>query len=164
MARRLTAGPHRYQYELGKRNYNFTAQVDEIVAKTEKRMNALARESIQRTIDIAQTPVGKGGKMRVDTGFLRASGQPSYNGMPMGETRGEVAGEGEDAKPVNYDYTGAAAIVALAKLQIGATFYFGWTAAYAKYREAYDGFLEAAVQKWPDTVRAVTEEIKARIK
>ena len=164
MPRKSTAGPHRYQYELGKRNYNFAAQVDAIVAKTEKRMTALARESIQRTIDIAQMPVAKGGKMRVDTGFLRASGQASYNGMPTGETRGEVKGEGEEAKSVNYTYDGTGATTQLSKLQLGTIFYFGWTAAYAKYREAYDGFLETAVQKWPDTVAKVTEEIKARIK
>lgn len=136
----------------------FTAQVDAIIAKTEKRMTALARESIQRTIDDAQTPVGKGGRMRVDTGFLRASGQPSYNGMPSGPSRGERT------EPDSYAPDTGAVTVALAKLEIGAIFYFGWTAAYAKYREAYDGFLGVAVQKWPDTVAKVTEEIKARIK
>lgn len=136
----------------------FTAQVDAIVAKTEKRMTALARESIQRTIDDAQTPVGKGGRMRVDTGFLRASGQPSYNGMPSGPSRGDKT------EPNSYTADDGAVTVALAKLELGAIFYFGWTANYAKYREAFDGFLGVAVQKWPDTVAKVTEEIKARIK
>lgn len=163
MARGSTYGPHRYQFELGKRNYSFTAQVDDIVAATEKRMIALARESIQRTINDAQTPVAKGGRMRVDTGFLRASGQASYNGMPTGETRGATTGDGDDKVSVKYPLI-EGATVELANLTLGATFYFGWTAAYAKYREAYDGFLEAAVQKWPDTVKKVTEEIKARIK
>lgn len=137
----------------------FEAQVDAIVAKTEKRMLALMRESIQRTVDDAQTPVGKGGRMRVDTGFLRASGQGSLNGMPTGPVRG-------DSKvPGFYDNGGATpVIVELSKLEFGATFFFGWTANYAKYREAYDGFLEGAVQKWQQTVDAVAEEIKARIK
>ena len=134
----------------------FTAQVDAIIAKTDKRLLALQRESIQRTVDDAQTPVAKGGRMRVDTGFLRASGQGSLNGMPTGPTRGEKDG--------TYTYDTNNVVVTLAKMKLGATFFFGWTANYAKYREAYDGFLESAVQKWQQTVDAVTAEIKARIK
>lgn len=136
---------------------SFTAQVDAIVAKTEKRMLALMRESIQRTVDDAQTPVGKGGRMRVDTGFLRASGQGSLNGMPSGPVRGE--------KGVTYD-TGAAdtVVLELGKMEFGSIFFFGWTANYAKYRETFDGFLGVAVQKWPQTVAAVAAEIKGRIK
>lgn len=136
----------------------FTAQVDEIIAKTDKRMIALARESIQRTINDAQTPVGKGGRMRVDTGFLRASGQPSYNGMPTGPVRGDKT------EPNSYATDEGTVTLALAQLTLGAVFYFGWTANYARYREAFDGFLGVAVQKWPDTVAKVTEEIKARLK
>lgn len=137
----------------------FEAQVDAIVAKTEKRMLALMRESIQRTVDDAQLPVAKGGRMRVDTGFLRASGQGSLNGMPTGPARGESKVKGF------YDNGGdTPTILELSKMQFGATFFFGWTAAYARYREAYDGFLEGAVQKWQQTVDAVAAEIKARIK
>ena len=138
---------------------NFEAQVDAIVAKTEKRMLALMRESIQRTVDDAQLPVAKGGRMRIDTGFLRASGQGSLNGMPTGPVRGESKVKGF------YDNGGSTpTILALAQLQFGAVFFFGWTANYARYRELYDGFLEGAVQKWQQTVDAVAEEIKARIK
>lgn len=151
-------GPHRYEFELGKRNYNFTAQVDGIIAKTEKRMLALQRESIQRTVDDAQLPVAKGGRMRVDTGYLRASGQGSLTGMPTGTIR-------DKTKDYKVDPSGAnSVVVELSKMDLGATFFFGWTANYAKYREAYDGYLEGAVQKWQQTVDAVTEEIKARIK
>lgn len=155
MARGATFGPHRYQYELGKRNYKFGATVDEIVQRTEKRMLALMRESIQRTVNDAQVPVAKGGKMRVDTGFLRASGQGSLNGMPTGPARGDPKG--------NYTYNAEAMISVLGRMQLGAVFHFGWTAEYAKYREAYDGFLESALQKWPQTVATVTAEIKERV-
>jgi hypothetical protein len=134
---------------------SFSAQVDEIIIKTEKRMLALARESIQRTVNDAQTPVKKGGKMRVDTGFLRASGQGSLNGMPIGPTRGDPKG--------TYPYDPQPMIAVLGSMQLGAVFHFGWTANYAKYREAYDGFLESALQKWPQTVAAVTAEIKERV-
>jgi len=158
MARRPRYGPNKFEFVLSKRNYGFQAQVDEMVITTEKRLIALARESIQRTINDAQLATAKGGRMRVDTGFLRASGQPSYNGMPTGPVRGEKK------EPGSYPDDGASVTLALAKLTLGATFYFGWTANYARIREAYDGFLEAAAQKWPDTVKQVTNEIRERVK
>jgi hypothetical protein len=134
----------------------FQAQVDAIVLATDKRMTALMRESLQDVIELAQTPTAKGGKMRVDTGFLRASGQPSLNGMPSGPARGEPTG--------SYAFNEQTVQLTLAKLTLGAVFYFGWTAAYAKYREAYDGFLESAVMRWPSIVEINCEKIRKRIK
>ena len=136
----------------------FSAQVDDIVVKTEKRLTALARQSTQEIVDQAQTPVAKGGKMRVDSGFLRASGQMSLNGMPTGPVRPSDDGPGE------YDWEQTTVITTLFKLKLGKSVFFGWTANYAKYREAYDGFLESAVQNWPAIVEKVTRQIKARIK
>ena len=151
-------GPNRFEFISSLRNYKgFAAQVDDMVITNEKRMIALARESIQTTIEHAQLSTKKGGHMRVDTGFLRASGQPSYNGMPTGPVRGEKT------EPDSYAPDPATVTLALAKLELGATFFFGWTANYARVREAYDGFLETAVQRWPQTVAAVTEEIKKRV-
>lgn len=135
----------------------FSAQVDDIVLKTEKRLIALARQSTQELVDQAQTPVAKGGKMRVDTGFLRASGQMSLNGMPTGPIR-------PDADQDAYDWEQTTVITTLAKLKLGGAAFFGWTANYAKHRETYDGFLDAAVQNWPAIVAKVTRQIKARIK
>lgn len=128
-----------YQDILASRNYNFAATVTAFVADTEKRMTALAQQSTQDLIELVQTPVAKGGKMRVDTGFLRASGQISFTGMPSGPSRG-------DGKT---QYTGGDfSVASLAGFQLGQTIYFGWTAEYAKYREAYDGFLISGVQNW----------------
>ena len=136
----------------------FSAQVDDIVLKTEKRLTALARQSTQELVDQAQKPVAKGGKMRVDTGFLRASGQMSLNGMPTGPVRPEAEEPGE------YNWEQTTVITTLAKLKLGGSAFFGWTANYAKYRETYDGFLDAAVQNWPAIVAKVTRQIRARIK
>jgi hypothetical protein len=134
---------------------NFKAQVDDIVLKNEKRMNALVRQSVQELIDQAQTPVGKGGKMRVDTGFLRASGQLSFTGMPTGPVRPE------DGK--KYPYETTPYVVQLSKSQVGTPIFFGWTAEYAKFREVYDGFLGSAVQNWQSIVDKVVSDIKRRI-
>ena len=58
----------------------FSKQVDDVIALTEKRLIALARQSTQEVIDQAQLPVAKGGKMRVDTGFLESVGATIFNG------------------------------------------------------------------------------------
>lgn len=52
---------------------SFSAQVSAFVAKTKERQTAVYRTAAQAVFSIAQTPVGAGGNMPVDTGFLRAS-------------------------------------------------------------------------------------------
>lgn len=150
-----TAGPHRYQFELGKRDYSLSASVDAWVKATEQRLTAVARQSVQDVIDEAQTPVGKGGKMRVDTGFLRASGRLSMNGMPSGPVRAE--------KDTNYEYNSTIATAEIGKLQLGMSIFFGWTAGYAIYREAYDGFLYGAIQNWQKIVDKNVAALKGRV-
>lgn len=154
MARQSRQGPYTYEYLLNKRAGSFEAQVDRIVANTEKRMLLAMKQSLINTINNAQTPVKKGGRMRVDTGFLRASGQASLNGMPTGATRGEKNGV--------YNWNNGLVEAVINGMEMGATLFFGWTANYAKYREAYDGFLHAELQNWQKTVDAVIAEAKRR--
>lgn len=159
MARQAKYGPYNYERILGMRNYNFAANVDEFVRATDKRMRALVLQSTEDLINQAQTPVAKGGKMRVDTGFLRASGQMSLTGMPSGPSRGEVD---EDGNKKKYSAKQFSATATLANFQLGETIYFGWTAEYAKYREAFDGFLFSALQNWQSIVNKVAADIKRR--
>lgn len=166
-------GPYNYERILGTRNYNLSATVDAFVAETTLRLRALALQASEDLINEVQTPVAKGGKMRVDTGFLRASGQVSLTGMPSGPSRGEkpssqtttVHGESVDlagGKRKIYEWAGHDASATLAGFAVGQTIYFGWTAHYAKYREAYDGFLISGIQNWQTIVNRVCEQIKAR--
>lgn len=120
-------------------------------------MNALLRASVQDVIDKAQTTTSRGGRMRVDTGFLRASGQASLSGMPTGPSRGERK------EPGSYTYNPENVTLVIGQLTIGRTFFFGWTAAYAGIREVYDGFLGTAVQDWPAIVARNTDEIRERL-
>lgn len=154
MPRQSRYGPYNYERVLGGRDYHLTADVDDFVKESLLRLRALPLQATQYLIDNVQTPTGKGGKMRVDTGFLRASGHVSLIGMPTGPVRGE--------KGQAYVWKEVDAIVDLAGFQIGQTIYFGWTANYAKYREAYDGFLISGVQRWQEFVDRVCDEIKAR--
>lgn len=134
----------------------FVAPIENFVRVSKARMLAVHQEATKRTIDIAQTPVAKGGRMHVDTGFLRASGQASLTGMPTGPVRGEAKG--------NYDFNQSQATLVIASAKIGSTIFFGWTAAYARIREYKDAFVRMAVQQWPSTVARVVAELKQRIK
>lgn len=135
-----------------------TADIEDFVAKSDKRMLALMRQSIQDVTENASTPVSKGGRMRVDTGFLRASGKGSLNGIPSGPVRGE------SDKPNSYAYDDNTVVTVLSTMELGQTFFYGWTAAYAKYRELYDGFLEGALMHWARIVAINTDTIRQRIK
>ena len=134
----------------------FTAQVDDIISVNKQRMVALSQASIQELIDQAQLSDDKGGKMRVDTGFLRASGQLSFDGLPTGPTRGDAEQD--------YEFDEQTVIAGLAGLELGIPVFFGWTANYARVREMFDGFLSSAIQNWPSIVDKFTEEIKMRIR
>ncbi len=130
----------------------FKLQLDQIVTKSEAVLLAVGRDATQQVIDDAQLPVAKGGRMRVDTGFLRASGIGSLDGMPTGPSR---RGEGQQAAE---DVS-----LILNQMTEGDTFSFGWTANYAQYREAEDGFLRLAIQRWQDFVDISTEKARARL-
>lgn len=136
-----------------------SAPVDDWVQATKKRMIAVRNASIEKVVNAAQLPTGKGGRMRVDTGFLRASGQMTLNGLPSGPVRGD-----DDAAPLSYDDGSRVTPIALilARASLGTDIYFGWTANYARYRESQDGFLRLAAQRWPDFVAESIKTAKSR--
>lgn len=134
---------------------NFSAQVDDIVKRNQEKLSALARQSTNDLVNIVQTPVAKGGKMRVDTGFLRASGQMSLTGVPQGPVRGDP--------DQTYESAGESSVIAsLAAFQLGMSIFFGWTANYARIRETYDGFLDAGLQRWQEIVDKNVNELRRR--
>jgi len=133
---------------------SFQAQVDRHIVNTEKRMNLVMKQSLQNTINEMQTPTAKGGKMRVDTGFLRASGQSSLNGMPTGPSRKPPEGQ--------FDWAASDTTATIGNMKFGSTFFFGWTASYARVRETYDGFMSSALQNWQQTVDKVVADAKRR--
>lgn len=141
------------------RSYSsFAADVEDWVKETDQRLEAVVRASLNDVIENAQTPVARGGKMRVDTGFLRASGRANIGGWPTGPDVRPA-----NAAPNSYTYDGDAIVAVLAKMMVGDTFFFGWTANYAQYRELYDGFLEAALQNWARIVAFNTDTLAKRL-
>ena len=131
----------------------FQTQIDKFVVNTEEKMIAVIKTSIQSVVQEAQTSREKeGGKMPVITGFLRSSGISQLGSMPVGPGRGDRKGK--------YNWTTNQLGVILASFNIGDVFYFGWTAKYARAREAHHAFLDSAVQNWQSHVDEAAGRLK----
>ena len=140
---------------------SFSAGVSAWVAQTKERMDAVRKESAQRVVEIMQTPVAKGGRMRVDTGFLRASlvgmiGQGSFSPRDKPDGAGSFS---YDAGQINLVIAGAAPSDAIT---------VGYTATYARPREygargqPGDAFVRLASQQWGRVVQEVSAEAQTR--
>lgn len=139
----------------------FEAQIDKFVADTEAKMLAVLKNSIQQVAKEASKPVKRGGKMPVDTGFLRKSGAGALNEIPTGETKGRKRQEGEMGVLPEYKFDESNFLHdILARMEIGDVFYFGWTAEYAEKQELYNGFLKSAVDRWNEIVNAQVRRLK----
>lgn len=141
---------------------NFDAVIDKIIADTEEKMLGVVKNSIIEVVEDAQTSIKKGGKMVVDTGFLKSSGQARLNQIPTGEIRGRHRKKGEEGILPEYVIPDKADYILpiLGKMKIGDTFYFGWTAIYALKQEIYHGFMESAVMKWKQIVDGQIRRLK----
>jgi hypothetical protein len=136
----------------------FTDQVNKFNRKVDKRIRVTAQNSVQETVRLAQRVRKKGGRMRVLTGFLRASIQASLNGMPSGPSDNPNG----DEYGLDTQVAGEPVPVTLLKWDPlkGETMSIGWTANYARPREYHDGFLRGAVELWDQTV--AKEAMKAK--
>lgn len=118
--------------------------------KAKRNAVLIVRQSIQDVTEDAQTPKAQGGRMPVDTGFLR-------NSLTAGLDGAAVA-EGD-----------AAYIAAVAGMEIGDTFNARWTAAYARrmefgfigqdalgrsYNQPGNFFMGGALMRWQEIVAA----------
>ena len=158
----------------------FGDQVNKFARKYEARLRTIARISVQDTISIAQEPGippnaamgamssggvlgGSGGRMRVDTGFLRASIQAALHTMPRGPSVNEGTHGGKKKYPVGKQAAGEPVAAVLLRWDplTPTPIFVGWTANYARYREAHDGFLRGAVEKWDQTVKKAVKRVEA---
>lgn len=128
----------------------FGAELKAFAGKTSRRMEAVAKDSIQDVLDIAQTPKPKGGRMPVDTSFLRnslASGLNGSFGPPSAES-----------------YT-----LTIAEMTMDDVARFSWTAEYAlrmelgfngtdslgrTYAQSGNHFAGSAAAQWQQIVTA----------
>lgn len=119
----------------------FAAQLADIRNLTLQKIEAVAKQSIQDVVDDMQLPKAKGGRMPVDTGFLRNS---LVSGL-----------DGAFGPPAADSYTGV-----IAGMQIGDVVKFAYTAEYAIHQELGTSkmqgnhFMGVAAAKWPAFVAA----------
>lgn len=145
----------------------FSDQIKAFNKEFESLYRATARIAVQETVEMAQRVHKKGGRMRVKTGFLRASIQGALHGMPSGPTTNIIVDAAGNATvkeyPVGDQVAGEPIAVALLKWDpvTGGPFFVGWTANYARHREAQDGFLRGAVEVWDQTVARVAKRVAA---
>lgn len=118
------------------------ALLPDLIARYQRRLDAVVRQSAHDVAAIAQTPVAKGGRIPVDTGFLRNS----FTGSLMGGT----AMTGPDAY-----------VLVAGQMKSGDVASFGWTAEYARHVEYGSNgrtgrhFASGACDQWPAIVRGV---------
>jgi hypothetical protein len=128
----------------------FENQVNKFDRKADAKFRAIGQWAVQDTISMAQKTIGEGGRMRIDTGFLRASIQASLHTMP----RGPNSNEGDHKYPIGSQVTGQNISTVLLQWDPNkrTPLFVGWTANYARIRESKDGYLRGAVEKWDQTV------------
>jgi len=133
----------------------FANDVKKFETKFEKRFRATARGAVQTVVMTAERTRGQGGRMRIKTGFLRASIQGSLSGMPSGPA--------DNPSGTTYDLNAQAAGAPLAAILLqwdpakGMPLFIGWTANYARHREYHDGFLRGAVERWDQHVKVAAK-------
>jgi hypothetical protein len=128
-------------------NKKFIADVEAFKNKTIEQMLRVAKQSIQDTIEIAQTPVAQGGDMPVKDGFLR-------NSLVTTAKAGDLEG------PNSY-------ILGLSTLELGDPFSVAWTASYAIPRHYAVGVGQGgglwrtkAAQRWEGVVQANARKVQ----
>ena len=133
---------------------------NQIKSRTEvykRRFRAASRKAIELTVNDMMTLRTEGGRMRKDLGFLVNSAGAGIDQIPTGPSE-------SPGGTITTQLTGEPLAVALLKWQPGQTFYWGFTANYARFRESEDGFVRGAAEKWGSNVRDAVRDAKARIR
>lgn len=140
----------------------FAAAVGDWCKGVEGAVEAIFKMSVQDVVGEMQKVRGAGGRMRIDTGFLRASLLGSTAAMPSIDP---------DARPVegaSYP-AGEQVELTIAGLALGQPFYAGYTASYAAAREygargqPPDAFVRTAAQGWQAIVAKREAELMRRL-
>ena len=141
---------------------NFSAIIDDFVKETPERAEAVIKESTQDLSEAMNRSRSKGGRMRVETGFLRASQTASVGSMPKINPNAKPAGNGafsENPSQITFTITG---------WDLKRSLYIGYTAAYAAHRELGangqpgDHFVLGAAQRWQEFIDNNTRRLKDR--
>ena len=123
--------------------------IDQWVAKSQARLEAVWKTAAQDIAREVQTPRAKGGRMPVDTGFLRNSFTADINKTPSGNG--------------NSSYSAGPISIVINRAKIGDRVVFGWGANYAIYMEVRYSFLRSAAQNWQQIVDKAAQKVRTRV-
>ena len=138
---------------------SFSAAVAGWTEKIPEAVEAVRSESAKEVVRDMQTLRSEGGRMRYQTGFLWSSLLASTTAMPrISQSKTPVEGGS-----YSFDFSQVEAVIAGASLDD--TLYFGYTAAYAAYREfgsngqPADGFVRGAAMNWNQIVNRNAQKV-----
>lgn len=126
----------------------FAKSIDNWTRMSELRMDAVFKQAAQDVAEAVQTPKAKGGRMPVDTGYLRNSFAGAVNSFPSADG--------------NVPFSMNPIIAEIIKARLGDRIVFGWSANYAVYMEAENAFVRANVQNWPQIVRGAVTTVRSQ--
>ena len=129
------------------------AQLDAWAAKAVGRTETVLRTAVSDMVEDMQVPTAQGGRMRVDISFLRNSIKAGIGVIPSGPSDPKVDPQGDSHNVFTVINT----------WDCKQPLYIGYSANYAAYRELYDGFVEGAVQRWPEFVDDALTKAKREI-
>ncbi|MCF3934345.1 hypothetical protein L1787_13090 [Acuticoccus sp. M5D2P5] len=147
---------------------SFAAQVEDMVTRSKAKLEAVWKQSTQDVVDLIQTTANEGGRMPIDTGYLRASLQASLDDFPM------VAREGPSLDQ-RYEKNAEEISLVIASADLGGKVMFGFVAAYAmrmeygfegtdelgrQYHQSGFGFVRGAVDEWQSIVTKNALKVK----
>lgn len=128
---------------------SFSATVSERVSQYQRRLNATFKSSAQDLVEEVLRPAVEGGRMKIDTGYLRSSLRASTSSMPLINAQSRPP---EDAAKNSYEPDSDTIEAIILGASINSTLFFGFTASYARPREYQDGFVRTAAQQWQQIV------------
>jgi hypothetical protein len=134
---------------MAQQTLSFGAAVEAWAHKVPEALDTIRKMSAQDVVSEMQTPVSAGGRMRVDTGFHRASLLASTSQMP---TINPAARPPDGAAPNSFSYEGQQIELVIAGSDVSDPLFFGYVAAYAGVREYRDGHVRLAAQNWREIV------------
>ena len=123
--------------------------IGEWVAKSQARLDAVWKTAAQDIAREVQTPRAKGGRMPVDTSYLRNSFSADINKTPSGNG--------------NSGYTSGPISIVINRAKIGDTVVFGWASQYSVYMEARYSFVRHAAQNWQQIVNKAAQKVITRV-
>lgn len=168
---------------------NFAAQVEQWVRDSEPLLEGVFKTSVQRLVDIMQTPgpsKASIAKQAAKGGGLGKNGRASkkavgpvkpmnlggrlpvdtgflWHSFQIGSTLPTLRESGSTEQ--TYTYDAGSVSLAIQNAPLGQTLYGGYAAVYAarvNYSYGYL-FLDMAVQQWPQIVNQVQAELKGRL-